>query len=634
MSTTTRPRYTSRYRRTLSAQAALVAQVTLATDLVADDGNDEEVATRPRYISSYRLQESQESWDDLMATEAVRESWGDLLAADGSMTFSAVAEADIDAAIQGLAEKFPQEPLRKKAFSSSVELLPLPVQVLFDPQSVRGGDKVQWTLVLIQTKSGRIRCILTPGAGLGSDLVLRIGARRYPAVSSLGTEPGWIYQTVFTAAASRHLYCEVMPPAAWSRLPFKAFLAESARDWLSRPVPAALDYAALIFERNHGMYLAAKRCSEIVFFQRALSTISKVAQRETKNLLHPDPVLTVKKGVRVIRTISEFPLMIDVIAASPIVDGKLPKNEKVDRKENQDLLNKLAMGLYSPLVASPPVDVLAPLYLQFPNFSGALDIVADALSLAARAPGPGAQPLCLHPILLSGPPGIGKSAFCIALSAALGYGETPPLEIDFAVTSAAFVLSGLAPSWSGSRQGLILDALMGSPGEPQPPANLMIVGNEVDKVATQGLNQPSALMPLLTLLEPGTAIRFHDEFVDKIAINASKIVWILTANDASHLPEPLLSRVEVVDIAMPTPGGMRGIAERMYAGTRAREAWGESFPEELSGEVLDRLAQSASPREMKRAISRALGAAARAGAAGVGVENLADVTVQRRGIGF
>jgi len=107
------------------------------------------------------------------------------------------------------------------------------------------------------------------------------------------------------------------------------------------------------------------------------------------------------------------------------------------------------------------------------------------------------------------------------------------------------------------------------------------------------------------LLEHDTAQSFIDEFAE-IPINAGNVVWIATANQANTIPEPLLNRMNVYEIAPPDRDGARRIAQSIYHEIRSAHAWGARFPETLGDAPLDALTQ-ASPRAMRRAMLNAFG---------------------------
>ena len=130
-----------------------------------------------------------------------------------------------------------------------------------------------------------------------------------------------------------------------------------------------------------------------------------------------------------------------------------------------------------------------------------------------------------------------------------------------------------------------------------------MVIDEIDKARGEHAYDP--LGALYSLLEHDTAGAFVDEFAE-VAVDASQLIWVATANDERAIPEPILNRVNVYQVDMPDAAAARRIAQRLYAGIRAQHDWGQRFEPEPADEVLDRLAELA-PREMRRAWMTAFG---------------------------
>ena len=110
---------------------------------------------------------------------------------------------------------------------------------------------------------------------------------------------------------------------------------------------------------------------------------------------------------------------------------------------------------------------------------------------------------------------------------------------------------------------------------------------------------------LYSLLEHDTAASFVDEFAE-VAVDASQLIWVATANDDRAIPEPILNRVNVYQVQMPDRDAARAIALRLYAGICGQHDWGRRFEPEPADAVLDKLADLA-PREMRRAWMTAFG---------------------------
>jgi ATP-dependent Lon protease len=229
----------------------------------------------------------------------------------------------------------------------------------------------------------------------------------------------------------------------------------------------------------------------------------------------------------------------------------------------------------------------------------------------------------LPPILLLGGPGIGKTHFARRVSQLLGtgFGFVPMSSL-----TAGWVLSGASSQWKNAKPGKVFDTFLN--GEY---ANPVMVVDEIDKASAEGQYDP--LGALYELLESQTAMRFIDEFAE-VPIDASGAVWFATANDPARIPEPLLNRMHVYEIAAPDMEGSARIALSLYREIRESHDWGKRFPEQPSGSVIEKLALL-TPREMRRAVQSAFGNAKVSGRDELQPE---DVDLQRGGrksrIGF
>lgn len=145
-------------------------------------------------------------------------------------------------------------------------------------------------------------------------------------------------------------------------------------------------------------------------------------------------------------------------------------------------------------------------------------------------------------------------------------------------------------------------------------------------------NQYDPLGPLYSLLEHDTAKSFTDEFAE-IAIDASRIVWITTANDERLIPEPILNRMNVFEIEKPTFNEACGIAKNLYKSIRANHDWGKSFEPEPENDLLACLAEIG-PREMRRALMTGFGNAKLKGRPSVTPEDLPIKKNKKTVIGF
>jgi ATP-dependent Lon protease len=191
---------------------------------------------------------------------------------------------------------------------------------------------------------------------------------------------------------------------------------------------------------------------------------------------------------------------------------------------------------------------MASLYEQLPNFTDALDDVRRHVALSQDS----RDGLEVTPMLLLGPPGIGKTHFARKLAELLGTGMN---LVPMSSMTAGWLLSGASSQWKGAKPGKVFEALV----EGQY-ANPVIVVDEIDKASAEAQYDP--LGALYGLLEHDTASAFMDEFAE-VAIDASQVIWIMTANDERCIPEPIMNRMNVFEIETPDFEAARSIARNL-----------------------------------------------------------------------
>ncbi len=262
--------------------------------------------------------------------------------------------------------------------------------------------------------------------------------------------------------------------------------------------------------------------------------------------------------------------------------------------------NRSLMSLYSRMIDVGPnrfsvkpsgMPDFMDLYETLPNFTEVLDEIKRSIALCVDSP----DSMEIQPILLSGPPGIGKTHFAQAISRLLGTGFH---MISMASTTAGFVLGGSSSQWKNSKPGKVFDAYMND-----RYANPLFLVDEIDKAG--GSREYDPLGALYTLLEPGTAKSFVDEFAE-VPIDTGGAIWIATCNDERFIPQPLLHRLNAYEIKAPDIAQASRIALIIYREIRSTHMWGARFPDHPGEEVLGAFAQI-TPRQMRREIMTAFG---------------------------
>lgn len=230
-----------------------------------------------------------------------------------------------------------------------------------------------------------------------------------------------------------------------------------------------------------------------------------------------------------------------------------------------------------------------------PAFTPIVDLIDRCMALSQVTN----SPVSVPPLLIAGPPGIGKTHFSKSLAAALGVAMHP---LQFSTNSdAQQLITGHPTSWRGARMGVMTEALL--EGDTAAP---MFLGDEVDKFVTHWSEQPYNI--LLNVLEPENSRALLDEYL-RVPFDLSHSIFIATANDVALLPDFLRDRLLTFHIVAPTGGQLRAVARLICDAAVAELRQAFRAP---GDEVVARLARS-NPRGIARIVRLALGYAAAAG---------------------
>ena len=140
-------------------------------------------------------------------------------------------------------------------------------------------------------------------------------------------------------------------------------------------------------------------------------------------------------------------------------------------------------------------------------------------------------------ICLVGPPGVGKTTIAMSIAKAL---NRDFYKISVGGLNDSTELVGSRRTYLASAPGKIIQGL-NKCGSNNP---LMLI-DEVDKMVKDYKGDPAST--LLEILNPNQNKIFTDNYIEE-PFDLSGVLFILTANNVSDIPKPILDRVELIEL--------------------------------------------------------------------------------------
>ncbi len=272
--------------------------------------------------------------------------------------------------------------------------------------------------------------------------------------------------------------------------------------------------------------------------------------------------------------------------------GGLDHLRQEDRERLKGLLGEV------PAAVMPSEDradeIAAALHEEMPWMAPATEAAWHALRRSARL----GEPVRVGPLVLVGPPGVGKTAWARRLAGRLAVAST---VIDASQGLSSFSLAGSERGWSSSQPGRPLQTMIDN-----RIANPVIAVDEVCKASslTSSRGVSVAFLPaLLGLLEPESAQDWHCPYF-KVKVDMRHLSWVMLANTLRTVPEPVLSRARVLPIPDVTLEQLQGFA-RVRGQAMDLPAPAVDAIVEAIGQAADRLPRRLSLRDVNRMLERA-----------------------------
>lgn len=199
-------------------------------------------------------------------------------------------------------------------------------------------------------------------------------------------------------------------------------------------------------------------------------------------------------------------------------------------------------------------------------------------------------------LCLVGPPGVGKTSIARSVSECMGRRFS---RISLGGVHDEAEIRGHRRTYIGSMPGRIIDAVKQS-----GTANPVILLDEIDKLGSDYKGDPSSA--LLEALDPEQNSTFKDHFID-MPFDLRKVLFITTANTTRTIPEPLLDRMEIIELSGYTREDKFNIAKKYLVKKQLSKNGLDAFNCKIASsavyKMIDNYTREAGVRKLEQSIA-------------------------------
>ncbi|WEK83325.1 MAG: endopeptidase La [Mycoplasma sp.] len=219
--------------------------------------------------------------------------------------------------------------------------------------------------------------------------------------------------------------------------------------------------------------------------------------------------------------------------------------------------------------------------------------ITEYLAVRAKSKNSKAPIICL-----AGPPGVGKSTLAHSIADALG---KKFVKMSLGGVHDESEIRGHRRTYIGSMPGRIIKAM-----KKAEVVNPLFLLDEIDKMTNDRLHGDPA-SALLEVLDPEQNGHFMDNYIEE-PYDLSKVMFVATANYIDQIPEPLLDRLEIIELTSYTEREKLAIAKQHLVprvinqtGLNEKEL---KFTDEAITYIINRYTKEAGVRELERLINK------------------------------